>query len=81
MRRSEDGGPGRSRQSHAKSEGVATKPMPIVQRAQRDVALGRVRLASAGEPRCEMCGAAVIASHCERICPKCGFMTGCSEGI
>jgi len=30
---------------------------------------------------CEMCGAPVIANHCKRICLRCGFMTGCSEGI
>ena len=30
---------------------------------------------------CEMCGTPVIASHCKRICLRCGFMTGCSEGI
>jgi hypothetical protein len=30
---------------------------------------------------CEMCGAPVVASHCKRVCLKCGFMTGCSEGI
>lgn len=30
---------------------------------------------------CEMCGAPVVASHCKRTCLKCGFMTGCSEGI
>jgi hypothetical protein len=35
----------------------------------------------AGELRCEMCGAPVIESHCKRICLRCGFMTGCSEGI
>jgi hypothetical protein len=33
------------------------------------------------DPRCEMCGHAVIATHCKRICLHCGFMTGCSEGI
>lgn len=30
---------------------------------------------------CEMCGAPVLANHCKRICLRCGFMTGCSEGI
>lgn len=30
---------------------------------------------------CEMCGSPVVASHCKRTCLKCGFMTGCSEGI
>ncbi len=81
MRRFEDGGPGPSRQSHVKREGVATKPMPVMRRPPRDVALRGARLASSGEPRCEMCGAVVIASQYKRICPKCGFMTGCSEGI
>jgi hypothetical protein len=30
---------------------------------------------------CEMCGTQVVAYHCKRICLRCGFMTGCSEGI
>lgn len=30
---------------------------------------------------CEMCGTPVIANHCKKICLRCGFMTGCSEGI
>lgn len=34
-----------------------------------------------GEPACEMCGSPVVAHHCKRICRRCGFMTGCSEGI
>ena len=33
------------------------------------------------DPRCEMCGHPVIATHCKRICLTCGFMTGCSEGL
>jgi hypothetical protein len=28
-----------------------------------------------------MCGAPIVAYHCRRICLRCGFMTGCSEGI
>ena len=81
MKRFEDGEPDRSRPGQEKREGVATRPMPIVRHAQRDVGLRGARLASSGEPRCEMCGAVVIASHFKRICLKCGFMTGCSEGI
>ena len=55
----------------AKSEGLVFPPLPLVR--------ARVKEA-ADEPRCEMCGAEVIASHCKRICLRCGFMTGCSEG-
>lgn len=76
-----DGEPDRNRSSQEKREGVATRPMPIVRLARRAVGLRGARLASSGEPRCEMCGAVVIASHQRRICLKCGFMTGCSEGI
>jgi len=47
----------------------------------REAAGRHGRLLGDADPRCEMCGAAVIASHCKRICLRCGFMTGCSEGI
>jgi hypothetical protein len=65
-----------------KSEGIAFPPMPV--------APGRLRTFTPRGPRprrdlaevpCEMCGASVIAYHCKRLCLRCGFMTGCSEGI
>jgi hypothetical protein len=64
-----------------KREGVAFPPVPLTFSLPREAAASRGRLAESGEPRCEMCGAVVIASHCKRICLRCGFMTGCSEGI
>ena len=64
-----------------KREGVAFPPVPLTLGLPREAAGMRGRLADGGEPRCEMCGAVVIASHCKRICLRCGFMTGCSEGI
>jgi hypothetical protein len=66
-----------------KNEGVAFPPVPVGIADVRDaMARGVARAArEGGEPRCEMCGYSVIASHCKRICLRCGFMTGCSEGI
>jgi hypothetical protein len=66
----------------AKQEGPALPQLPLVRAALRE-AEGRLarQLREAGEPRCEMCGSPVIASHCKRVCLKCGFLTGCSEGI
>jgi len=65
----------------SKREGVAFPPVPTNYALPRE-AIGRQgRLAAENEPRCEMCGAEVIASHCKRICLRCGFVTGCSEGI
>jgi hypothetical protein len=55
-----------------KSEGLVFPPVPLVPAPVRE---------GSGAPRCEMCGAEVIASHCKRICLRCGFMTGCSEGV
>jgi len=64
----------------SKHEGVAFPPLPIVRsRPQEGARRGPVPLAT--DPPCEMCGAPVIAAHCKRICLRCGFMTGCSEGI
>ena len=64
-----------------KSEGAVFSPIPVA-RQLRDAGapVYRVRPEST-DPRCEMCGAAVLATHCKRICLKCGFLTGCSEGI
>ena len=65
-----------------KSEGIAFPPVPV--------APGRLRVFTSRGPRpardkedlpCEMCGSSVVAYHCKRICLRCGFMTGCSEGI
>jgi HrpA-like RNA helicase len=66
-----------------KSEGVAFPPVPVgITEPRESASRGAVRAArEGGEPRCEMCGYSVIASHCKRICLRCGFMTGCSEGI
>jgi hypothetical protein len=64
----------------SKHEGAAFPQLPIVRpRLQEAARRGPVTL-SADQP-CEMCGAPVIAAHCKRICLRCGFMTGCSEGI
>lgn len=66
----------------AKHEGAAFPPVPLAESLAGETGsrAGRV-VREMGEPRCEMCGYAVIASHCKRICLRCGFMTGCSEGI
>jgi len=63
-----------------KAEGAAFPPMPIARDRVRDARRGGAS-PDAGELPCEMCGAAVVAYHCKRICLRCGFMTGCSEGI
>lgn len=66
----------------AKDEGPALPQLPLLHGAVREAAGRAARhLREAGDPRCEMCGSPVIASHCKRICLKCGFLTGCSEGI
>ena len=65
-----------------KHEGPAFPPVPLSQGlAGEAVKQGARALREGAEPRCEMCGHEVIASHCKRICLRCGFMTGCSEGI
>jgi hypothetical protein len=61
-----------------KGEGIAFRPLPLALAAGREQEESKV---GGSEPRCEMCGAVVIVSHCKRICLQCGFMTGCSEGI
>ncbi len=65
-----------------KSEGPVFPPLPLGRGLTRGaMSLGTRLLRETSEPRCEMCGHEVIVSHCKRICLKCGFMTGCSEGI
>ncbi len=65
-----------------KHEGPALPPLPLYRAPLQEAASRAARLKrDAGEPRCEMCGAEVVAHHCKRICLRCGFMTGCSEGI
>jgi hypothetical protein len=65
-----------------KSEGLAFPPFPLQHgRRHENATPTACHLRDANPPRCEMCGAEVIATHCKRICLKCGFMTGCSEGI
>ena len=63
-----------------KQEGPVFPPLSLARLPLGET--GRTRRASEEhEPRCEMCGSAVITSHCKRICLKCGFLTGCSEGL
>jgi hypothetical protein len=64
-----------------KREGVAFPPVPLSDVLPRESVGRGGRVPHDADPRCEMCGAAVIASHCKRVCLRCGFMTGCSEGI
>jgi len=67
---------------HVKSEGPAFPPVPLVRGRNREAAHHGARLLKdATDPRCEMCGSSILTSHCKRICLRCGFMTGCSEGI
>jgi len=65
----------------AKSEGAVFPPVPITDVRVREVRRSTFLARDAGELPCEMCGALVVAYHCKRICLRCGFMTGCSEGI
>jgi hypothetical protein len=74
---------GREESMDMKREGAAFPPVPVgITDVREAMAKGATRaVREGGEPRCEMCGYSVIASHCKRICLRCGFMTGCSEGI
>jgi hypothetical protein len=66
----------------AKDEGPVLPQQPLLRGVLRESAGRAARhLREAGDPLCEMCGSPVIATHCKRICLKCGFLTGCSEGI
>jgi hypothetical protein len=65
-----------------KSEGLALQPFPTGGKREEEGPLAAAWARQLGpEARCEMCGAVVIAAHCKRICLRCGFMTGCSEGV
>jgi hypothetical protein len=63
-----------------KGEGVVFPPVPLVRVPGGPPPPG-ASVANTSGPLCEMCGAPAIASHCKRICLRCGFMTGCSEGV
>jgi hypothetical protein len=64
-----------------KSEGAAFPPVPFLPARPKDAVRGLGFTKDGQELPCEMCGAQVVAYHCKRICLRCGFMTGCSEGI
>lgn len=65
-----------------KGEGPVFPPVPALRGPIREAATHGARLLQEmAEPRCEMCGSAIIVTHCKRICLRCGFMTGCSEGV
>jgi len=65
-----------------KDEGAAIPPVPVgAPRNREAVRRGSLQLRDVAELPCEMCGAPVVAYQCKRICLRCGFMTGCSEGI
>ena len=65
-----------------KDEGPVFPPLPLAPRRDGEAVRPARRLPpETSDLRCEACGAPVIATHCKRICRKCGFMTGCSEGI
>jgi hypothetical protein len=61
-----------------KTEGAVFQQVPVPQSRTSET---RTLSLKAGELPCEMCGSDVVAYHCKRICLRCGFMTGCSEGI
>ena len=65
-----------------KREGAVIRPVPLDRPHEAEVVSSATRAARGhGDLPCEMCGAEVVAAHCKRICLKCGFMTGCSEGL
>jgi hypothetical protein len=64
-----------------KSEGAVIPPVPMTSGRERFARRSEFLSRDPGELPCEMCGATVVAYHCKRICLRCGFMTGCSEGI
>jgi hypothetical protein len=65
-----------------KDEGAIVPPVPVQEvRARETSRRGPAVPREPAELPCEMCGAPVVASHCKRICLRCGFMSGCSEGV
>jgi hypothetical protein len=65
-----------------KSEGIAFPPVPVAAGRRGAATLrGPMLVRDNLDLPCEMCGTPVVAYHCKRICLRCGFMTGCSEGI
>jgi hypothetical protein len=65
-----------------KREGPVFPPVPLPRpHVAEVVAPGSRLMRGPVDVPCEMCGAEVVAAHCKRICLKCGFMTGCSEGL
>ena len=65
-----------------KSEGIAFPPVPVAPGRRGPLPVrGPMLLRDNFDLPCEMCGTPVVAYHCKRICLRCGFMTGCSEGI
>ena len=57
-------------------EGVLFPPLPLVPRGGRASRRVAHDLHKDADLPCEMCGAAVIAAQCKRICPRCGYMAG-----
>ena len=57
-------------------EGVIFLPFPLVTRGGRATRRGAHDIQKDADLPCEICGAAVIAAQCKRICPRCGFMAG-----
>ena len=73
---------GREKAMDTKSEGAAIPPVPVQEVRTRETSRrGESLPRDSREVPCEMCGAPVVTHHCKRICLRCGFMTGCSEGI
>jgi len=64
-----------------KREGLALPPLPVADARVARARRGPFLQCDTRELPCEMCGSAVVAYQCKRICLHCGFMTGCSEGI
>lgn len=30
-------------------------------------------------PKCDLCGSMMVESHCQLICPMCGYLRDCSD--
>jgi hypothetical protein len=65
-----------------KGEGAVVPQVPLVRPLAREaVSHGAWTLRTGAQPRCEMCGHLMVASHCKRICLGCGFLAGGSTEI